>query len=330
MTLGVAEAGFFPGVIVYLTHWFPGRDRSRALAYFFIATPVAQISSPKISNALLKFSTNETVNGVTVHHPSLAGLHGWQCVYIFWGLPAIILGVTVLFWLRDRPADAPWLEPEERTALEQQLALEKDKRAAGRRMTVLEAFQHPKVLLLALTYFCCVAGNYSIEFFLPSILQSWYALNTDAITWLVLLPPMIALPGQLLVGWSSDRQKERRFHTFIPIVIGAGALVLAPVTRGHLALTIACFMIGFAGIKSYQPAFWALPSLFLTGTAAAGSIGLINSVGNLGGFLGPTVLGRIKTETGSFDDGIYFLSALMMVSAVIILRLGLGKKEADS
>ncbi|HZP60854.1 MAG TPA: MFS transporter [Opitutaceae bacterium] len=328
--LGVAEAGFFPGVIVYLTHWFPGRDRSRALAYFFVATPVAQIGSPKISNALLKFSTNETVNGVTVHHPSLAGLHGWQCVYIFWGLPAIILGVTVLFWLKNRPADAPWLEPEERTALEQQLALEKDKRAAGHRMTVLEAFQHPKVLLLALTYFCCVAGNYSIEFFLPSILQSWYALSTDTITWLVLLPPLVALPGQLLVGWSSDRQKERRFHTFIPIVIGASALVLAPVTRGHLPLTVACFMVGFAGIKSYQPAFWSLPSLFLTGTAAAGSIGLINSVGNLGGFLGPTVLGRIKTETGSFDDGVYFLSALMMVSAIIILRLGLGKKETDS
>ncbi|HTQ31865.1 MAG TPA: MFS transporter [Opitutaceae bacterium] len=327
--LGLAEAGFFPGVIVYLTHWFPARDRSRALAYFFVATPVAQITSPKISNLLLKFGTDQTVNGTVMHHPALWGLHGWQCIYIFWGLPAIILGVVVLFWLKDRPADAPWLDAEERAALEQQLALEKDKRA-GRRMTVLEALRHPKVLLLALTYFCCVAGNYSIEFFLPSILQSWYSLGADAITWLVLLPPLVALPGQLFVGWSSDRQKEKRLHTFVPIVIGVSALALAPSTRGHLALTIACFMVGFAGIKSYQPAFWALPSLFLTGTAAAGSIGLINSIGNLGGSLGPTVMGKIKTVTGSFDGGIYFLSALMVVSAVIILGLGLGKKETDA
>lgn len=329
-TLGLAEAGFFPGVIVYLTHWFPARDRSRALAYFFVATPVAQITSPKISNALLKFGTDETVNGVTIHHPTLWGLHGWQCVYIFWGVPAVILGILVLFWLKDRPRDASWLDAEERAALEQQLALEKERRAAGHRMTLWEGLRHPKVLLLALAYFCCVTGNYSIEFFLPSILQKWYALKIDEITWLILLPPIVALAGQLFVGWSSDRQKEKRFHAVIPIVIGAGALAIAPGTQGHLALTIACFMVAFAGIKSYQPAFWALPSLFLAESAAAGSIGLINSIGNLGGFLGPTVLGGVRTVTGSFVGGVYFLSALMGVSAVIILRLGLGKKEAGT
>lgn len=328
--LGLAEAGFFPGVIVYLTHWFPARDRSRALAYFFVATPVAQITSPKISNALLKIGTDETVNGVTIHHPLLWGLHGWQCVYIFWGIPALILGIFVLSWLKDRPRDAPWLDADERAALEQQLALEKSQRAAGHRMSIGEALFHPKVLLLALAYFCCVTGNYSVEFFLPSILQKWYALKIDEITWLVLLPPIVALAGQLFVGWSSDRQKERRFHAVVPIVMGAAALALAPVTQGHLALTVLCFMVGFAGIKSYQPAFWALPSLFLTESAAAGSIGLINSIGNLGGFLGPTVLGKVRMVTGSFVGGVYFLSALMVVSAVIILGLGLGKKEADT
>ncbi len=327
--LGLAEAGFFPGVIVYLTHWFPARDRSRALAYFFVATPVAQITSPKISNALLKFGTDERVNSVTLHHPALWGLHGWQCVYIFWGLPAVILGMAVLFWLKDRPRDAPWLDAEERAALEEQLALEKDRRSTHR-LTLLEALRHPKVALLALAYFCCVTGNYSVEVFLPSILQKWYALKIDEITWLVLLPPVVALGGQLFVGWSSDRQKEKRFHTIVPILLGAGALALAPSTRGHLVLTVACFMVGFAGIKSYQPAFWALPSLFLTGTAAAGSIGLINSIGNLGGFLGPTVLGKVETVTGSFVGGVYFISALMVVSALIILGLGLGKKEAGS
>src|SRR6185436_14210526 len=159
------------------------------------------------------------------------------------------------------------------------------------RMTVLEALRHPKVLLLAAAYFCAVTGSYGVEFFLPSILEQWYALKLNAITWLVILPPMLALGGQMFVGWNSDRMRERRVHAVLPIVIAVVALGLAPLTRGHLALTILCFTIAFAGLKSYQPAFWSLPSLLLTQTAAAGSIGLINSVGNLGGFLGPNVLG---------------------------------------
>src|SRR5262245_53363558 len=148
LLLGLAEAGFFPGVIVYLTHWFPSRDRARALACFLIATPVAQMLSPKISNALLKIGITETINGVTVHHPELFGLEGWQWVYIFWGVPAVVLGVVVLFLLKDLPRDAAWLTPEERAALEQQLEGEKNLHRA-RRMTVLEALRHPKVLLLA-------------------------------------------------------------------------------------------------------------------------------------------------------------------------------------
>src|SRR6185295_17945721 len=174
--LGLAEAGFFPGVIVYLTHWFPARDRARALSCFLVATPVAQIVSPKISNALLKIGTDETVNGVTVHHPELFGLEGWQCVYIFWGIPAVVLGVFVFFLLKDRPRDAGWLTPEESTALQQELEREKDLHRAHR-MTVLEALRHPKVLLLALAYFCIVTGSYGVEFFMPSILQQWYHLK---------------------------------------------------------------------------------------------------------------------------------------------------------
>src|SRR5436309_13668729 len=168
--LGLSEAGFFPGVIVYLTHWFPSRDRARALACFLVATPIAQIVSPKISNALLKIGTNEIINGVAVHHPELFGLKGWQCVYIFWGIPAVLLGVIVFFLLKDRPRDASWLRPDEREALEAQLEREKDLHRA-QRMTVLEALRHPKVLLLALAYFCTVTGSYGVEFFLPSILQ---------------------------------------------------------------------------------------------------------------------------------------------------------------
>lgn len=328
-TLGLAEAGFFPGVIVYLTHWFPTRDRSRALAYFFVAAPVAQIISPKISNALLKIGTDETINGVSVHHPELLGLEGWQWVYIFWGIPAVILGVVVLVWLKDRPSDAGWLTSEERSALEKQLADEKERRAGGKRLGLKDALTNPKVMLLALAFFCGVTGTYGIEFFLPSILQQWYGLKLNAITWLVILPPLLALFGQLFVGWSSDRHRERRFHAIVPIVMGASMMALAPLTQGNLALTIGCFMLAFAGLKSYQPAFWALPSTFLTSQAAAGSIGLINSIGNLGGFLGPYVLGYVENATGSFAGGVYFLAVSMTVSATIIFFLGLGRKETQ-
>jgi len=325
--LGLSEAGFFPGVIVYLTHWFPSRDRARALACFLVATPVAQIVSPKISNALLKIGIDETINGVAVHRPGPFGLEGWQCVYIFWGLPAIVLGVVVFFLLKDRPRDARWLTPDEREALEQELEREKDLRRA-RRMTVLEALRHPKVLLLALAYFCIVTGSYGVEFFLPSILQQWYDLKLDAITWLVILPPMLALAGQIFVGWNSDRTKERRFHAVVPIALGALALALAPLTQGHLRLTIACFMLAYLGFKAYMPAFWSLPNLFLAQAAAAGSIGLINSIGNLGGYLGPSVLGKVQTVTGSFVGGIYFLAVSMALSAIIIFFLRLDWQQS--
>jgi len=328
--LGLAEAGFFPGVIVYLTHWFPSRDRTRALSLFLIATPIAQLISPKISNALLRIGTGEIINGKVVYYPGLFGLKGWQWVYIYWGLPAVLLGIVALFILTDRPSQADWLTAKEKGALED--ALEKDQAAQGatRRMTVLEAFQNPKVLLLAAAYFCSTAANYSLEFFLPSILQQWYSLKPDAITSLVLFPPILALAGQLFVGWNADRTKERRLHAVVPIAIGLVALGLSPLTRGHLVLTIVCFMATAAGIKAYQPAFWSLPSLFLTGAAAAGSIGLINSIGNLGGFWGPTVLGTVEKHTGSFVGGIYYLCASMALCATIITLIGIGRQESSA
>ncbi len=326
--LGLAEAGFYPGVIVYLTHWFPVRDRARALAYFFVATPIAQIVSPKISGALLTIGTDQTINGQLVHHPELLGLEGWQWVYIAWGIPAVILGVVVFFFLTDRPSQAGWLQEDERAALIAQLDAEKRAGHAHKRMTVTEALRHPKVLLLALAYFFVVTGTYGIEFFLPSILQRWYSLELSALTWLVMLPPTLAMVGQLVVGWSSDRTKERRWHTVTPIVLGAIAIVLVTKTQGMMPLTIFLFMVAAAGFKAYLPAFWSLPNLFLTEAAAAGSIGLINSVGNLGGFLGPYVIGTVETVTGSFEGGLVFLGVSAATSAAIILWLGLGGRTA--
>jgi MFS transporter, ACS family, tartrate transporter len=194
-------------------------------------------------------------------------------------------------------------------------------------MSLLDGILNGKVLLLALAYFCVVTANYGTEFFMPTFLEKWYSLKLNTITTLVVLPPIGALLGQLLVGWNSDRTKERRLHTAVPIAIGAVALALIPLSLGTLALTMALLIVGRTGIKAYQPAFWTLPTTFLTSTAAAGSVGFINSVGNLGGFVGPTVLGKIKTVTGSFEGGIWFLAAMMVLAVVIVLTLFVTKKE---
>jgi ACS family tartrate transporter-like MFS transporter len=324
--LGLAEAGFFPGVVVFLSHWFPARDRARALALFFMATPVAQIIGPPLSAVLLKFGTTETVNGVVVHHAPLFGMTGWQCIYVFWGVPAVLLGVLILFMLPDKPHKAKWLTPEELQALEAELA--RDKPKAKTHMSLWQGLRHPKVFALSFAYFCTVTGSYGVVFFLPSILDRWYNLKYAQLAWLSTLPAVMALVGQLFVGWNSDRTKERRWHTVLPIVIGAAAIAVSPFTRGNLTLTIICFMLALGGLKAYLPAFWTMPYLFLTSSAAAASIGMINSVGNLGGQLGPWVIGKVETVTGSFVGGLYFLSISMMVCATIVLFLGLGGKDS--
>jgi ACS family tartrate transporter-like MFS transporter len=194
-------------------------------------------------------------------------------------------------------------------------------------MGILEGLKHPKVAMLSLAYFCTVTASYGVVFFMPTILDSWYKLKFSQIAWLVSLPPIMAVIGQLVVGWNSDRTKERRMHTIVPIVAGASALALLPSTNGSQWLTIGCFAIALAGVKAYLPAFWTMPNLFLTQAAAAASIGMINSIGNLGGQLGPTVLGVVKEKTGSFSGGLYFLACSMMVSATIVFFLGVGRKE---
>jgi ACS family tartrate transporter-like MFS transporter len=319
--LGLAEAGFFPGVIVYLTHWFPVRDRAKALSYFLVATPFAQMLNPKISNLVLPIGTTEMVNGVALHHPLVMGLEGWQWVYIIWAIPAVVLGIIVLCVLTDHPRQAKWLAQDEREALEAELAREKLDHARGKRMTVAQALTHPKVLLLTLAYFCTVTCSYSIEFFMPRIMRDWYQLDLNSLTWFIILPPAVALLAQLGAGWSSDHFKERRYHAVVPLLFGALALGLMPFTQGSLWLTLLCFMAAFGGFKGYQPAFWSLPNLFLVEAAAAGSIGLINSVGNLGGFFGPAIMGYVKQVTGSYAGSLWFLCGSMVLTAVIVFSL---------
>jgi ACS family tartrate transporter-like MFS transporter len=327
--LGLAEAGFFPGVLVYLTHWFPQKDRARAFALFFIATPIAQVISPTISNQLLKIGLTEVVNGVSVTHPLLLGLKGWQWVYVGWAVPAVVLGILVLFLLPDWPKDARFLTRDESQALSDELAKEKAARKSGGHMSVWQGLRNPRVLLLAAAYFCVVTAQYGTEFFLPSLLERWYKLKLDTLAALVIIPPIGALAGQLLMAWSSDRTKERKLHTVIPIAIGAVALALMPSTLGVLSFTMTLLIVSRTGMKAYMPAFWTLPGLFLTESAAAGSVGLINSIGNLGGFLGPYVLGQVDTLTGSFHAGIYFLAGMMSLACVIVFFLGLGGREKE-
>jgi ACS family tartrate transporter-like MFS transporter len=326
--LGLGEAGFFPGVIIYLTHWFPSRDRARALSLFVIATPVAQMLGPKITGALTTIGTTEVLkSGEKIQHAAVLGLQGWQWVFIAWGLPATLLGIVVFFFLTDRPAQAKWLTPEEREALESELAREKAITSAKHRMTFGEAVRNPKVLLLVTAFFFVVAGNYGLEFFMPSILKSWYGMKMSDITTYMMFPPMLAIASQLFVGWNSDRTRERRFHTIIPILVASTALLAMGLSRGSFPLTMACFLLAGAGTKAYQPAFWTLPSLFLTSTAAAGSVGLINSFGNLGGGgIGTPLMGYLKEHTGSYVVGLSVLSGSMALAAVIIFFLGLGKK----
>jgi len=322
--LGLGEAGFFPGVIVYLTHWFPKRDRARALSIFLIATPIAQFTGPKITGGL-----------ATMGLTSVAGFSfmGWQWVFIAWGIPAVLLGVAVFFLLTDRPRHAKWLTQEERDALEGELERERTATAtvSKGRMTFREAWRNPKVLLLVLTYFFVVAGNYGLEFFFPSILKSWYGLKMNDITTYMLIGPVVAVAGQLFFGWNSDRTGERRMHTVIPIVIGSLAIFGLAFSKGNLALTIACVALAAGGTKAYQPAFWTLPGMFLTSTAAAGSIGFINSFGNLGGGgIGTPLMGYLKDHTGSYVTGLIVLSASMMTAALIVFFLGLGKRTAKA
>ncbi len=315
--LGLAEAGFYPGVIVYLTHWFPKRDRTKALAWFFIGTPVAAIVGPPISELIMAIG----VGG----NPMIWGMVGWQWVFIIWGIPAVLLGFLVLALLADRPHDAGWLTDEERSALETTLQREKhEQKQHSKHMSVGQALTNPKVLALAAAYFFVVTGSYGVELYMASIVKDWYGLDIKKVAYLIIIPAIGALFGQILIGWNSDRTHERRWHAALPIMLGSVSLAFVPGSEGQLWLTIGLFTLAMIGMKAYLPAFWALPSLFLTESAAAASIGLVNSCGNLGGWVGPSVVGFVKDSTGQYRYGLWYLSASVIVSAIIILSLGIG------
>jgi ACS family tartrate transporter-like MFS transporter len=303
--LGAAEAGFFPGVIVYLTHWFCRRDRTKAIAVFMAAIPLSSIVGSPIAGKIL---------GVHWH-----GLDGWRWLFILEGIPAVLLGVITLFYLTDRPNQAPWLPSDERDWIEGEL--EREKRSKVVNITIWEALQQRNVILLTLIYFLGVTGLYGFTVWLPTILKRASGLSNWAVTLLVVLPYLAALAATLLNGWHSDHTQERRWHAALPLFVGGASLLLSVIFASHLWTQMAFFALFAACVHGYQPCFWALPTTTLGQSAAAASIGLINSVGNLGGFVGPFVVGYLATRTGLFVPGLSWLVASLFLAGILVLSL---------
>jgi ACS family tartrate transporter-like MFS transporter len=301
--LGVAEAGFFPGLVLYFTYWFPTYHHARIVSGFLIGLPIAVAGGAPISTALLGLD-------------GLWGLRGWQIMYIAEGVPTVFVGLLTLLVLTDRPAQAKFLTEAEKGWLTAKLAAERSAKEAVRKFSLMEGFFDPKVLLLALNYFGIVVASLGILFFVPQIIKSIGVTDNMTVGWLTMIPYISGGIG--LVGWGlvSDRMNERRWNLLAACAVSAIGLIIAGLTIGSwwamVGLSIATF--GFYGSKG---PFWSMPPMFMTGTAAAASIAWINSIGNLGGFFGPWYVGVIKDLTDSYAGGLYGLAFLCVISAVV-------------
>ena len=305
--LGAAEAGFFPGIIFYLTLWFPTEYRARIVGYFMAAIPLSTVIGAPISGALLYL------------HGGL-GLAGWQWLFIVEALPSIILAGVVFFYLTDRPAEAAWLAPDERKWLAERLELEQRSRKAVCDYTVLESLVNPRVLGLSLVYFGAVATNYGLGFFLPQIVKA-FGLNIFLTTLVSATPYVVGIIGMVWWGRRSDRVAERRFHTAFPLFLAAAGIAVSTALDDPLLKMISFCIAGF-GIFACLPVFWTLPTAFLSGAAAAAGIAVINSIGNLAGFAGPFAMGWIKDHTGSYAGGLLLLAGLGIIAMGMVLMLG--------
>lgn len=313
--LGLAEAGFFPGVIFYLTFWFPGREQARAVALFMTATALAGVIAGPVSGALLELH-------------GLAGLSGWQWLFILEGLPAVMLGVFVWSYLPDGPNHAVWLEVDERAALSTRLERERGRSTHKRQRSFREAIGNSAVWILSLVYFAIVFGLYGVTFWLPQIIQGFGHRSDFEIGLLSAVPFFGAAIAMVFVGRASDLKGERRWHLALCAAVGAVGLVLASMTHSPL-LSLGAISIAAAGIWGAFGPFWAMPAEFLSGPAAAGAIALINSIGNLGGFAGPYVVGMVKQATHSFAGGMLVMAASLVAAGALALTLPVALRETD-
>jgi MFS transporter, ACS family, tartrate transporter len=312
--LGLAEAGLFPGMILFFTYWFPDWHRARIMAGFTVALPLAVAAGAPLSTALLE------LNG-------LWGLAGWKWMFIAEAVPTVLVGIFFLFFVTDRPVQAHWLSDQERSWLINALEDERRLIEAKRKVTLWQSFFEPKVLVLTLNYFGIVTASLGLLLFLPQMIKQ-LGLTNMQVGWVSMIPYAFGALSMVAWGWISDRMGERRWNLFIACVVAAVGLVIAGMTIGT-PLAVVGMTIAAIGLYGTKGPFWTMPSMFLTGTAAASGIAWINGIGNLGGFFGPTAVGWAKTLSGSFAGGLYLLAGMALVSAVSTLWLTFERPVAQ-
>ena len=309
--LGAAEAGFFPGIILYLSYWFPARRRAQVVSLFMAAAPISVVLGSPISGALLE------MHGVF-------GLSGWQWMFLLEAVPAVLLGFVVLGYMTDRPEKATWLKDDEREWLVNVMNAERAAKAATAAHSIWRGLADLRVLALSLIYFGTSAGLYTLGIWAPQIIKE-FGLSTMQVGLLNAVPPTVAIIAMILWAMHSDRTGERTWHVILACVTAALGLALAG-TAGSVISVVAALTLVNIGITSAKPPLWSMPTMFLSGSAAAAGIATINSIGNLGGFVGPTMIGWIKDLTGSFLGGLYFVAGLLVVSAVLTFFLARSQR----
>lgn len=299
--LGIAEAGFFPGIILYLSYWFPDRERGKMTALFMLAIGLASVFGNPVSGLIMQSLD------------AAAGLHGWQWLFLLEGLPSILMGIAVLFYLPDKPHDAPWLDREQRDWLVARMQREEDARRSRHNADHLAAMMQWRVWLLIAIYFTVAVGSNASGAYLPKLIQNdFQGMSTFQIGLLSALPHLCAVVGMTVWGIRSDRRNERRGHLAVAAGVGALGWAVAAVSESPV-LSLVGLCLAQTGMMSMLPVFWTLPTAFLTGAAAAGGIALINSVANIGGFFGATIL-------GSF--GLWSMAAVLIVGAILAMATG--------
>jgi MFS transporter, ACS family, tartrate transporter len=314
--VGAAEAGFFPAIIVYISHWFRAADRAKAVASFFAANPLSYVIGSPLAGLLLGISW--------------WGLRGWRWLFILEGLPAIVFGAIAIFYLTDWPRQAKWLPEDERDWITSALEEEKHAKQRIRSYTIWQALVQRDVILLTCCYFCATTGGYGIAFWLPTILKRLSGQSDVRVTLFAALPYLAGFVLQQVNGWHSDRKLERRWHAAAAILLSGISLLFA-VIFGSTNTTVAVILFTLVGgcYFSFHPCFWAVPTAFLTESAAAASIGLINSLGNLGGFVGPLMMGYLVHRTLSFHTGLLYLVGSLCVSGILMLSVGAGRRQVS-